>query len=283
VEDAAPVARRRPWWLWPLLLLLLLIPLLFWFRSCSELPVVGLPADAPLEPPAVAVDEVVREPGELERRPVDTVPGADARTTQLPADQATDSATDPAASEDRAVPPELSEPEPEPEPQELVPPPPEPTQEEPPQAVPEEMLPEPPVPPEPPMSDMPPGVEPPQLTLPPDALRQGSVDFLNGQWSSNSGLIDETGRPVRLNYDFENGQGEVTLRRSDGTICRGQSRASIAEQRLVIADQGRIRCPDGQSFERSTVDCTVGAGGNAECNGRYESGSAFPVEIRQAE
>ena len=95
--------------------------------------------------------------------------------------------------------------------------------------------------------------------------------------------IDETGRPVQLEYDFNNGKGSVSLRRSDGSVCRGQVGASIAQQRLVISDQGQIRCPDGQVFEPSMVDCAVGQGGKAECNGRYATGGAFPVEIYQAE
>lgn len=127
-----------------------------------------------------------------------------------------------------------------------------------------------------------PSADAPPLQIPPEALQQGSTDFLNGRWNSNSGLIDETGRPVQLEYEFKNGQGSVSLKRSDGSVCRGNTSASIAQQRLVITDRQRITCPDGQFFEPSTVDCSVGAKGNAECNGRYTTGGAFPVEMRQA-
>lgn len=284
VVNESPVGRRWPWWLWPLLLLFLMIPLLFWFRSCSEAPVVDLPADVPSDLPRQPVEEVVRDPVGVERRPVDVVPGAETAVTQdpraLPVDPLTEETVDPTAVEEEPMPEpqEITEPVPEEQPQEPETAP--PAEEEIPEPMPEDMPTEPPVPPNP---EMPQGVEPPPLTIPPEALEQGNVDFLNGRWSSNSGLIDETGRPVRLDYDFENGKGEVSLRRSDGTVCRGQTTADISQQRLVIADQGQIRCPDGQAFERSTVDCAVGASGRAECNGRYESGSAFPVEIRQAE
>ncbi len=334
-----PVGRRWPWWMW-LLLLLLLIPLLLWFRSCSQVEVLEVdpPVDELADFTQQHTEEVVQQPVDVERRPVDLVPGTEKVVTQnqgtLPADRVAEELLDPTAVEEEllqdaqeivppelpesaleeelqdvqeTVPPELlesaleeplqdpeselPEPAPEEQPQDLESEPPELGPEEqlqdpePESPVPEEMLEdmqaEPPVPPN---SEMPQGVEPPPLTIPPEALEQGNVDFLNGRWSSNSGLIDhETGRPVRLDYDFKDGKGEVSLRRSDGTECRGQAGANISQQRLVIADRNQLRCPDGQIFKPPTVDCAVGTSGRAECKGRYESGSAFPVEIHQAE
>lgn len=289
---AEPVATRRfPWWLWPLLLLLLLLLLLFWFRSCSELPTTVLPNLEGPTPPDVAVP---REPvdrvgvrtvdergdvyvgdrdGALLSTPDSGVPAGDPVTGEPPVEPAMPDGTDQAPPQIPELPPEETPADSEETPPEL-----------PPESSPEQEEGQPP--PTPDQADQPPGpdaAEPPPLQLPPEALQQGKVDFLNGRWNSNSGLIDETGRPVQLEYDFKDGQGKVSLRRSDGSVCQGTAKASVDNSQLVIADQNQITCPDGQVFQPSTVDCSVGDSGRAECKGKYATGGDFPVEIRQAQ
>ncbi|MCB1925206.1 MAG: Breakpoint cluster region protein [Gammaproteobacteria bacterium] len=280
VVETAVRGRRWPWWLWPLLLLLLLLPLLFWYRSCSEVPTLALPSAGVPELPRGDLQPELRERPvyDAQGRPVDVLPGRDGVTLPdggaVPVDDAP--VTEPPVADETPAPVEEAETPPPTEPPapEIEPPPAEEPPPEPPQ---------PPTPEEPPLPpELPPGTEQP-LQIPPQALQNGNVDFLNGRWNSNSGLIDESGRPVQLEYEFQDGKGTVSLRRSDGSVCRGNTSASISQQRLMISDRTRIKCPDGQQFEPSTVDCAVGSSGQAECNGRYASGGDFPVEIRQAD
>jgi hypothetical protein len=129
-----------------------------------------------------------------------------------------------------------------------------------------------------------PGTRPPEtpLTIPRDAGATGSTDFLNGRWRSSTGLQDEAGNPVELEYDFAGGKGTVSVRRPgpDGrpVTCSGSAGSRMQNGKLVI-DQGDIDCPGGGSFQAGTVECVAGQGGRAECEGRNEDGSDFDVRI----
>ena len=66
------------------------------------------------------------------------------------------------------------------------------------------------------------------LALPEDAMKQGSTKFLDGQWNVGAGIQDEaTGKPLQLTYNFNQGNGEVTITRSDGVKCVGKDRKSV--------------------------------------------------------
>jgi hypothetical protein len=160
----------------------------------------------------------------------------------------------------------------------------EPTQPEPPQ---------PEVPPsEPPQPEMPQpdaaaegsGAAEPQgapLVIPPEAAADGSTGFLQGEWRSVTGLQDRQGNPIHVDYDFQDGQGTVSLRRSVGSgsqVCSGAAEPRMQDGRLVIA-QDRIRCPDGTTFQGSTVECTMGGDGRADCRGRNADGTDYDVNI----
>ncbi|WP_252317458.1 MULTISPECIES: hypothetical protein [Symbiopectobacterium] len=50
------------------------------------------------------------------------------------------------------------------------------------------------------------------LTLPP-AVPDGPTQFLNGQWRANGGIQDKlTGRTLQLQYNFDQGNGTVSVR-----------------------------------------------------------------------
>jgi hypothetical protein len=127
----------------------------------------------------------------------------------------------------------------------------------------------------------PPGVPETPLTIPDRAVRDGSTEFLKGQWRSITGLQDRDGNPVTLNYRFQNGQGTVGLDRAVGgrrETCTGQARSTMRDGTLVIGQKG-IRCPDGTTFQDSDVECRVGAGGQAECRGVNTDGTGYDVRI----
>jgi hypothetical protein len=119
------------------------------------------------------------------------------------------------------------------------------------------------------------------LTIPEKAAREGDTRFLDGSWRSITGLQDKSGNPVDLSYEFRNGQGPVTLRRSVGgqqQTCTGTVGSTMEGGRLLL-DQGQVRCPDGTLFEKSKVVCSPGADGKAKCQGINENGSTYDVEI----
>ncbi len=121
------------------------------------------------------------------------------------------------------------------------------------------------------------------LVIPPEAVRDGSTDFLNGRWRSDAGLMDRTGRPIDVEYEFRDGEGVARYNRSDGVVCQGPTSASMKGSRLVINDRGNITCPDGVRFRKSRVECNVGQEGLADCQGSYATGENFSVGMTQAD
>ncbi len=120
------------------------------------------------------------------------------------------------------------------------------------------------------------------LEIPRDAARKGSTDFLNGGWRSVTGLQDAAGNPVQLEYDFKGGEGTAKLRRTVNgkeQTCSAAVRSTFQGSRLVIDQADDIRCPDGSTFQRSSVECTTNAQGRAECKGKNRDGSDFQVRI----
>jgi len=93
--------------------------------------------------------------------------------------------------------------------------------------------------------------------------------------------ITDTGQPLSLDYDFQDGAGTVTV--SHGAAdsrqnCKGSATSSMENEKLTI-EHGAITCPDGSTFERSRVECAVGDGGRADCRGINEDQSTYDVRI----
>lgn len=283
---AAPVAAvaavGRPWWHWLLLALLalLLLGLLFWLLRGCEMVGDGRPAeerpvdtapDPTLPPGSTGPDAILlpRGDGTVEgviAVPEGTGPDAGPAPGAVPGVEATP--PEPPAAEPPAAEPPASEP-PAPE-----------------QTPPEQTPPEPPAS-EPPPSEPPPP-EPPQdqpLDLPPPdspAAGQGSVGFLQGEWKSDGGLVDQSsGRPLDQRYRFDDqGQGQAVIRRGDGSECQAPATASrTADGGLRIAEQGPLSCPDGSSYAPSVTECRPGADGRTSCVGVNPDGSTYNVGI----
>lgn len=119
------------------------------------------------------------------------------------------------------------------------------------------------------------------LNLDPQALAQGKTDFLNGNWSAGAGIQDKaTGKPLKMNYSFENGQGKVTLQRGDGVTCSGNVNASTSGSGLNINNSGIATCSDGSSYQLPNVVCKPTTSGEADCSGSYGSGGSFPMSMK---
>jgi hypothetical protein len=125
----------------------------------------------------------------------------------------------------------------------------------------------------------------PPLTIPPQAINSGNTGFLDGSWTAGAGIQDaKTGKPLRMEYDFSqgNGQGKVTIKRADGSQCVGSVSAQMQSKNLQISDRGVAKCSDGGTIALPKVTCTPQADGRADCQGRYENGTTFPVSMRHS-
>ena len=125
---------------------------------------------------------------------------------------------------------------------------------------------------------------PQPLTIPPEAMRNGSTEFMDGQWSSHAGLIDsETGKPVKVEYDIKDGEGQARIKRPDGSVCSGNVGTKMEGGQLVIAGENSIRCPDGVTYDTSKVVCTNDDNGGTSCKGMNNSGGDYPVRLRKSQ
>lgn len=264
---------RRWWWLLPLLLLLLLL-LLFGLRSC--VPAVTIPGLG-----ALPGFDVPKLPSiDVPRGGVGSVPGLNGGATPadgaaapgLPAMTAADPAAAPAAAEPAPTEPAATPAEP------ATPPAPEPA------AQPPGAEPGPAPEPSPVTPPTLPAGEPPAanqaLSIPANA-NNGVADFLNGQWRAGAGIQDRrTGKPLRLEYQFKNGQGDVTVHRADGVACSGPVAAAMNAGSLSIDSKGQAACADGSHYDMPKITCKQGAKSAADCTGGYAN-EQFPLSMRQ--
>lgn len=120
------------------------------------------------------------------------------------------------------------------------------------------------------------------LFIPPD-IGEGPADFLNGNYRAGAGIMDaRTARPLRLKYNFEKGQGQVTIERSDGSSCSGPVKAAMHNGSLGIHSQGQASCTDGSTYDMPQVTCQPGAQSIADCTGSYGD-TQFPMSMRREE
>ncbi|WP_373777726.1 SrfA family protein [Glaesserella sp.] len=120
-----------------------------------------------------------------------------------------------------------------------------------------------------------------ELALDPQSLASGKTDFLNGNWNAGAGIQDKaTGKPLKLSYNFNNGQGQATLQRGDGVSCSGPVSAAANGGGLNINNTGVANCSDGSTYQLPNVVCKPTTSGIADCSGSYNGGSAFPMSMK---
>lgn len=314
-----PVAKKRfPWW-WLLLIPLLLLLLFFLLRSCApEVPLPFIAPDVTEEPPVEEIRDGVRydadgnvissgvsestatgealPPAEGEQpapdiqpeevAPEESAPELQPEEPPVPEEQAAEESKqeepkpeEPAPEEPLAEEPKPDEqPAPELQPEE----PPAPEQKPQDQKSGEQQQ---PVPPQ--LQDQQPGQKPggqqPQkpLEIPADAAQSGKTDFLNGKWKAGAGIQDaRTGKPMRLDYDFKDGKGQVKIS-GDGVECVGDVNAAVGGSGLTIKNAGQAKCNDGSTYKLPNVTCKPGATSAADCTGQYDNSNKFPMSIKQ--
>ncbi|MCS3431089.1 SrfA family protein [Klebsiella sp. BIGb0407] len=129
-----------------------------------------------------------------------------------------------------------------------------------------------------------PPVIPPQgkpLTLPP-TLPDGPAQFLNGQWRVNGGIQDkQTGRPLQLQYNFEQGKGDVSVRQSSGVTCTGPASGNVQQGALSITNPEQMKCSDGSNFIVPDIECKSPDSGHTDCVGSNNGEKTFPIRMLQ--
>ncbi|NLY27174.1 MAG: hypothetical protein GX049_06440 [Alcaligenaceae bacterium] len=118
------------------------------------------------------------------------------------------------------------------------------------------------------------------LVIPPNATDNQTPDFLNGNWQASSGLQDsQTGLPIRLNYQFHNGQGKVMVNRGNGQECSAAVSAAMQQGVLGITPGGPANCTDGTTFVLPPVRCSPNGNADARCTGQYGD-SQVPLAMK---
>ncbi|MDP3535358.1 MAG: SrfA family protein [Halomonas sp.] len=114
------------------------------------------------------------------------------------------------------------------------------------------------------------------LTIPSQAA-DGPANFLNGNWRAAGVMDSDTGRPLRVSYEFEEGRGQVQLRQG-GVTCTGPIDAAMQGGALSIQSQGQASCEDGSHYDMPEVLCEQGATDMADCAVSYAN-ETFPMQM----
>lgn len=238
---------RRFWWLWPLLLIALALLMLGLLRGCTPHAEFGL-GSASLPQPSLDSTSRVPPGANLNAGLQGTAPSVPGNTTQPP--EAVSHASQPAVQEKTAPGKDESGTEPSTVPNNKSSP-----------------------------GNTPPVTSEP-LNIPPQAA-DGPADFLNGNYRAGAGILDaKTAKPLRLEYAFEKGKGNVTIRRPDGVSCTGGVSAAMSGGNLGIDSQDQATCTDGSSYDMPQVTCKPDAQSIADCQGAYGE-NRFPMTMRR--
>ena len=169
--------------------------------------------------------------------------------------------------------PEPVEPAPEPEMVEpflgetpVTPPQPEKPKEQPKQPKPD------PKPVEPPKEPEKPKKKNEDLSIPQDAAKKNDLSFLEGCWTSETGLYSHpSNEPIIAEYCFDKkGSGRRFVRERNGQVCSGPASARFQGNRLNF-DSGQAKCPKGGTYVPQKVECT-GSENTTQCKGREQGG-----------
>ncbi|MEC5318769.1 SrfA family protein [Brenneria populi subsp. brevivirga] len=122
-----------------------------------------------------------------------------------------------------------------------------------------------------------------ELLMPADAVRMGSVKFLNGSWRVSIDIkTPVTGRPPSLIYQIKEGKGTAKITHGDGVTCRANIEAGLMSSgNLVINSRYQARCSDNTRYRMPEIVCKQGTADIAECTGRYNADAVFPMTIKR--
>ncbi|MHA0853854.1 SrfA family protein [Serratia nematodiphila] len=121
------------------------------------------------------------------------------------------------------------------------------------------------------------------LVLPPEAVKAGSTRFLNGKWRATVALkYPITGKRPGLQYRLNGGKGSAVIAYGDGVSCRVAVEAGLMQSgNLVINSRTKARCSDGSRYQIPEIVCRQGETGAAECTGRYDADTTYPMTFKR--
>ncbi|SLM63078.1 MULTISPECIES: SrfA family protein [Dickeya] len=122
------------------------------------------------------------------------------------------------------------------------------------------------------------------LVMPADAVKIGSVRFLDGNWQATLQAKNPlTGTPPVFHYQIKGGKGHVRFTYSEGVVCQAEVEAGLHQSgNLAINSRYRARCSDGSRYPMPEIICTrQEASEAAECNGRYDAETVLPMTIKR--
>jgi len=119
------------------------------------------------------------------------------------------------------------------------------------------------------------------LDIPPqDTKSPPGVGFLEGRWKADPLADAKTNQPIEPSFSFDKqGKGEITLRRADGSTCKGAVSGTMNGGKLSIAGSQRIPCSNGDAYPAPKIECTKAAGGKTQCFGVNPDGSKYYMGI----
>lgn len=123
---------------------------------------------------------------------------------------------------------------------------------------------------------------PEPLSLPANTP-DGTAAFLNGNWRGAGVMDSQSGRPLQVRYAFDQGEGEMQIRRggADGMTCTGPVAAIMQDGELQVEAQEHARCEDGSNYEMPRVECRQADGEIADCAASYDD-EPFPMQLQKA-
>jgi hypothetical protein len=109
------------------------------------------------------------------------------------------------------------------------------------------------------------------------------MGFLAGGWKAGEGLADRnTGQPLDLSFQFDNaGKGEVTVRRPDGSSCKGTVDGAMSGGKLTIQGNQSIPCSGGGSYAAPRIECAKDRAGQTQCFGVNNDGSKYYMGMQR--
>ncbi|MGD8106034.1 SrfA family protein [Pantoea sp. FN0302] len=120
------------------------------------------------------------------------------------------------------------------------------------------------------------------LVMPTNAVRNGSVAFLDGNWRVSLQLRNMPGfKAPTVRYQFRDGKGSATLVQGNGTRCKAEATAGLMSSgNLIINSRYTARCANGTRYKMPQLVCKQGDGA-AVCEAQFGSDAAFPMTIKR--
>ncbi len=112
-----------------------------------------------------------------------------------------------------------------------------------------------------------------------NAVDKGDVRVLDGDWTTRNRLSDsESGKDLSVAYNFDNGSGKVTVTRSDGVKCTGDTSSTISGGNLTIGN-ATAKCADGKTYDIPQVSCSKNSDGKTVCSGINKNGVRVNMQL----